>query len=54
MFSSDGLNQASPCVCGGTLDQQTSNTADYTAYLLEDVVKESIVRVVIHGWNMTD
>jgi hypothetical protein len=48
MFSADGLNHASPCVC------KTDETKDGKSYrcncdLFEDMVQQSIICVVVHA-----
>ena len=46
-FSSDGLNQASPLVCGKGQSWDYRVRLDHT-YLLEDMMQQGIVGVVIH------
>ena len=52
MFSADGLNHASPCVCKTQRRDETKKVEKVRCvvmYLSEDMVQQSIICVVIHG-----
>ena len=49
MFSSVGLNQASLEVCDRNCEHKESRWKERNTDLLEDVMKESVVAVVVHA-----
>ena len=51
MFSAEGLNHASPCVCKQKMMRQRRSKSQEVSsvYLSEDMVQQSIIRIVIHG-----